>query len=213
MNDSLGRIHPQRRTGNERLHSRGYSVHDKATLLNFWEWYGSDILNNTERGIFAEYIVAFAINGVTVMSDAREGWDSYDLISPDGVKIEVKSSGYKQSWKQEKESIPTFDIARKLVWDAETDTFSDDQVRSADVYVFCLYNPRAAYAPNMLDPLDVSQWDFFVLPTYVLEKNAPEQKSIGISGLNRLGARKVPFDQIRSTICEMISLSDRTTVT
>ena len=27
-------------------------------------------------------------------------WESYDLLSPEGIKIEVKTSAYIQSWKQ-----------------------------------------------------------------------------------------------------------------
>ena len=205
MNYSLGRIPPHRRKGSERLHSRGKFLDDDATLLNFWEWYASDIFNNTERGVFAEYIVALAVKDRRVFEKAREGWDTFDLLMTDGIKIEVKSSGYIQSWRQERESIPTFDIARKLSWDPDTDTFSDDQVRPADIYVFCLYNRRARDAPNTLDPLDVSEWDFYILPTATLEREVPEQKTIRLGGLNRLGARKVAFGQIHDAIREMLS--------
>lgn len=31
------------------------------TLLDFWRWGFSDVLNNTTRGIFAEYLVATAL--------------------------------------------------------------------------------------------------------------------------------------------------------
>ena len=205
MSGSLGRIRPHRRRGNELLHSAGKLIHPNATMQNFWEWYGSDILNNTERGVFAEYIVALAVSDDRVMTDAREGWESYDLLSSDGTRIEVKSSAYIQSWRQMSESSPIFDIARKLAWDADTDTFSDEQVRSSDIYVFCLYNRRASASPDSLDPLDVTQWDFFILPTSVLDREVLEQKTINLGGLDRLGARKVSFGQIHETIREMLA--------
>lgn len=205
MSGSLGRIRPHRRSGDEYLHSAGELIHPDANLQNFWEWYGSDILSNTERGVFAEYIVAHAVGDESVMTDAREGWESYDLLSSDGTKVEVKSSAYIQSWRQMSESNPIFDIARKLAWDANTDTFSDEQVRSSDIYVFCLYNRRASVSPNTLNPLDVAQWDFFILPTSVLDRKVPKQKTISLGGLDSLGARKVSFEQIHDTIREMLA--------
>ncbi|MDE2687700.1 MAG: hypothetical protein OXI16_09440 [Chloroflexota bacterium] len=208
MNELLGHIAPWRRTGDERLHAEGKPVHDDATLLNFGQWYGSDILNNTESGALAEYIVAQAIGDKRVTEGVRETWDFYDVVTSDDAKVEVKSSAYIQTWGQKEEYTPRFDIARKS-WDPTP----SNAVRLSDVYIFCLHNRRVTDALYALDPIDVSQWDFYILQTSTLEREVPNQNSIGIARLNRLGARKVPFDQIRSTICEMISQSDSTTVT
>ena len=101
-NDSLGRIYPKRRKGCDQLHKGGTPIHCNATLQNFWEWYASDIFSNVERGIFAEYIVAVGVGDNRIMTEARDGWGPYDLLSSDGIKIEVKSSGYIQDWPQKK---------------------------------------------------------------------------------------------------------------
>ena len=205
MNRALKPIYSSRRRDTDYIHMDGDRVASGATLLNFWEWYGSDLLNNAARGAFAEYIVAIAVGDDRVFEKVRDGWDPFDLLMSGVVKIEVKSLAYIQNWLQRKEYSPTFDIARKFAWDARAGTYSDTQIRSSDVYVFCLYNRRAADAGDTLDPLNVSQWDFFILPTLVLEREVPEQKTISIGGLKRLGARKVSFEQIHDTIGEMLA--------
>ena len=44
------------------------------------------------RGLLAEYIVAHALD----LADAvRSEWDAYDLLLPNGIKIEVKSRNYR----------------------------------------------------------------------------------------------------------------------
>ena len=50
---SLGIIPPTRLTGMESL--------PKGILLDFWQWPGSDLLSNTFRGAYAEYLVALAV--------------------------------------------------------------------------------------------------------------------------------------------------------
>ena len=80
-----------------------------STITNFWQWAYSDILSNRNRSIFAEYLVAKALN---LDNTARIEWDSKDL-SYKGINIEVKSSAYAQSWGQNKESKISFDIEKK----------------------------------------------------------------------------------------------------
>lgn len=95
------------------------------TLLDFYRWAYSDLLNNTTRGILAEYIVGTAIG---LKKDAiREEWADYDLLTEDGIKIEVKSSAYIQSWAQKKYSTISFSIAPTTSWDAESNTFGHDK--------------------------------------------------------------------------------------
>ena len=53
-----------------------------ATVGDFWAWAYSDILTNTSRGIFAEFLVGKALG---VVEGARPtGWNDFDL-SYDGV--------------------------------------------------------------------------------------------------------------------------------
>ena len=83
------------KTGKELLRTNGTKT--AFSLLDFWRWDASDLLNNTTRGRLTEFIVGSAV-GVD-FSTPRQEWDNYDLDTPSGIKIEVKSSAYIQSWK------------------------------------------------------------------------------------------------------------------
>ena len=119
------------------------------------------------------------------------------MITPGGIKVEVKSSAYVQTWKQEKLSDIKFDIAPKRSWDAATNTSAEKPTRSADVYVFAVH---AHKDQATLDPMDVAQWEFFVLPTQVLDDRVPGQKTINLSSLLKLGPGKVAFEGLGDAI-------------
>lgn len=78
-----------------------------AQLVDYWSWAHSDLIGNTERGGLAEYIVACALG---IQKKERVAWDKYDLLSEEGIAVEVKASGYIQTWEQEKLSNITFGI-------------------------------------------------------------------------------------------------------
>lgn len=109
------------------------------SILDFWIWAASDVLNNTLRGTVAEYIVSQATRAQALV---RIEWDTVDITTPEGIKIEVKSAAYLQSWHQKRPSAISFGIAKKRPWDPETNQYGETRVRSADVYVFCLLTPK-----------------------------------------------------------------------
>jgi hypothetical protein len=61
--------------------------------------------------------------------------------------------------------------------------------RQADVYVFALFAHREL---ETLDPLDVSQWCFFVVPTSTLDARTRSQHSITLKTLKGL-ADELPY--------------------
>jgi len=85
---TLPRILTLRRSGGERF-SYGETQLD-FSVLDFWRWSASDLLGNTARGRLAEYIVARAIG--LGLDDVQNEWESFDLVTRSGIKIEVKSS-------------------------------------------------------------------------------------------------------------------------
>jgi hypothetical protein len=89
----LGRIYPKRETGGE-VFRRG-KVKLPFDLLSFWKWSCSDLVSNATRGILAEYIVARALG--LAKNGVRDEWAAYDLCTPEGIKIEVKSAAYLQN--------------------------------------------------------------------------------------------------------------------
>ncbi len=192
MPDPLGQYRPEPLSGDEQLPVG-------ATVRDFWGWIGSDLVGNTTRGLFAEYLVGLAV-GAFAGEDTdgvRDEWGKHDIETPDGVTIEVKSAAYLQTWLQKKESTPSFGIARTQAWDNTTGSSSEEKARWSDVYVFCLLHHRSKAT---LNPLDVGQWTFFVLPTAVLDAEVGEQKSIGLRRLRDLGASEVSFGGIARAV-------------
>ena len=171
-------------TGNEHFTYEGMPA--GILLSDFWAWNSSDLLNNTLRGALAEFLVASAIGIDT--SEARQDWTPYDLLSPSGRKIEVKCSAYLQSWNADRLSKIQFSIRPARSWDSEND-FSDDVKRWSDLYVFCLY----ASKDRSETPLQLEQWEFYLLPTSVLDIRCKDQKSISLSSLLSLSPAKATY--------------------
>ena len=98
-------IKAERKLGSEKLHED--SSETGIALLEFWQWSASDLSSNATRGLLAEFIVAKALGS---RQEVRAEWDSYDVLSQDGIKVEVKSAAYIQSWHQRALSRISFGI-------------------------------------------------------------------------------------------------------
>lgn len=192
MMSDLGPIKSQAKTGDELFHAKG-SVLDK-NLLSFWQWSSSELVGNALRGMLAEYIVAMDL-GCT--DGVRQEWDAYDLETADGIKVEVKSAAYLQRWKQDDYSKIQFSIATTYGWDASTNTSSEQKVRQSDIYVFCVLKHKDQATVN---PLNMEQWDFYVLPTVVLDMKLGKQKTLSLSRLMELEPLKVEHGNIGHAI-------------
>lgn len=94
MTDPFPKLEITKKTGSERFHTGGSEV--DFDVLDYWRWSSSDFVSNVTRGVLAEYIVARAV-GVST-AEIRDEWAMYDLETPDGITIEVKSAAYVQSW-------------------------------------------------------------------------------------------------------------------
>ncbi|RNI32244.1 hypothetical protein EFA69_02645 [Rufibacter immobilis] len=172
-------------------------------LLDFWQWSMSDLLNNTSRGRLAEYIVATALG---VSDKVRVEWDAYDLIAQNGSKIEIKSSAYIQSWHIGKLSSICFDIRPTVEWNIKTRKYEGEAKRRSDFYVFSLLHHRDKETVN---PLDLDQWTFFILPTSVLDEKVPFQKKIALSSLKGLGPEECKYGQIKQVLDRLIVIDSK----
>ncbi|MEJ6980532.1 VRR-NUC domain-containing protein [Pedobacter sp. P351] len=190
--NSLEKIAAILKTGEERLKYNG--VNTKYALLDFWKWSVSDILSNATRGRFAEFIVATACN--IDIRQIRDEWSAYDLETSDGIKIEVKSAAYIQSWFQSSLSKISFSTKASLAWDSLTNIQSTVKSRSADVYVFCLLHHDIKHT---VDPLDLNHWEFYVLSTAELNNYTRSQHSISLKSLRGLTSA-IQYDQLDGEI-------------
>jgi hypothetical protein len=190
--ESLARIGVSRQTGAEPFTAAGRPV--GPTVADFWGWSRSDLLDNTERGVLAEFIVATALE---IPADGvREGWATWDLTTPGGVRVEVKSAAYLQSWAQKELSRISFNTPKTLAWDADGGGFANIARRHAQVYVFALL---AHTNKATVNPLDLDQWVFYVLPTAILDGRTRSQQSITLRTLETL-ATAVGFAELRQAV-------------
>jgi len=191
MPANLGRLRPKRMTGAEPF--RAGSMALDFDLLSFWQWNCSDLVSNATRGVLAEYLVARALG---IVDGIRDEWAAYDLITPEGIKVEVKSAAFLQSWHQEKLSVISFRTPKTRAWDSETNILSEKRQRQADVYVFALLSNKDKAT---VDPLDVTQWEFYVVPTRVLNDRQRSQHSITLPSLKRL-TQSVTYEELSDAV-------------
>ena len=191
-NSPLGRVKCGLRTGEEKLRKSGRDL--KISLLDFWRWSSSDLLSNTARGIFAEFVVAAAL-GIP-FEEIRDEWAPYDLETPEGIKVEVKSAAFIQSWHQTAASKISFVAPKKRSWNPETNKLETEIRRHADVYVFALLFEQQ----SVPDPLNLDHWEFYVLPTAVLNARTESQRSINLRSLHALSGGPVSYDRLKDAV-------------
>jgi hypothetical protein len=187
-------ILPRRRNGSESLTDAGAPL--GVELSDFWAWSTSDLIDNTTRGRLAEFIVATAVGVPT--TGVQDSWAAWDLTmpGPEPIRIEVKSAAYLQRWRQKRYSLIQFSTRKTLAWDAETDVMETVPRRHAQVYVFALLAHKES---ETLDPLEVSQWHFFVLPTRILDSRTRSQHSITLPSLKKL-TNEIHFSELAKAV-------------
>ena len=183
------------KTGSEPFHSGGVPIN--RTLLDFWRWSSADLISNTLRGVLAEYLVACALN---LPQEARVEWDAFDLRTPSGLKVEVKSAAYLQSWDQTAPSKVRFGISPTRAFDEATNSYAEKRKRQADIYVFCLLHHQDKAT---VDPLDMSQWTFYLLAAAALDAKMPAQKSITLASLLKMNPVQCAYQELVQAIAGM----------
>ena len=153
-------------------------------LDNYYKWASGNLVDNRNRGIFAEWLVGQALNALQD-EDTRVEWDGVDLRYKN-LGIEIKASGRSQTWDPPTATVPRFGIPKNnQVWDSEKGTvvLFDPPERNADIYVFCLHQSIPATKENVANP---ETWSFWVVATHMIDEKLGDQKSLGIPTLNEL---------------------------
>jgi hypothetical protein len=187
----LPKIKPVKKSGNEPFYH-----HEKPldfNLKDFWSWNQSNLLDNTMRGVLAEFIVKEALG---IKEGVRTEWECYDLKTESGIKVEVKSAAYIQSWKQKGYSKIQFGIG-KTISDTTNPAFDGISRRWSDYYIFCVLDHKDQ---NTVDPLNLDQWIFYVLKTEVLNSKVPDQNKINLSSLLKLNPVKTNYYKLKNQI-------------
>lgn len=191
--------------GNENLINDGEYM--PFTMLNFWQWAYSNLIHNMLRGTFADFVVKCALDtgGIITRSEIGTGLEPYDLEGPiipstgKTSRIEVKSAAFVQTWDIKHPDRANFSIAPATLPD-ETGDFvkGTPRQRNNDVYVFTLYTAK----DKRCNILDLSWWEFYVLPTYKIEgdKDLRTQKTISLKRV-----REICQVQSFNTLCSAIA--------
>jgi hypothetical protein len=188
----LTALHKHLKTGEEQFSIDGKPIGFR--LKDFWQWSVSDLISNATRGRLAEFIVATALR--IDLKEARDEWRAYDLLTLEGIKIEIKSAAYVQSWNQKKLSVITFNTKASRYWDSETNIQSKDSKRQADVYIFCLLKHADK---STINPLVLEQWEFYVLSRRDLEGYKRSKVSITLKSLQKLTSM-VTYDSLKDAV-------------
>lgn len=191
-NAGFPRLDVERKKGDERFCSKGKPL--DFNLLGFWRWSASDLVSNAMCGILAEYIVA---NALGIADGLRTEWDAFDLLTKDGIKIEVKSAAYLQSWYHKELSKITFSIRQTRLLDANTNELSTELKRQADIYVFCILHHQEKHSIN---PLNLDQWTFYILRSSVLDEKLLIQKTLRLAGLLKLNPHTAKYEELAGYI-------------
>lgn len=179
------------------------TVNGKETdieILDFWAWNNSDLLNNTLRGAYAEFLVSKALGVDTSMS--RIDWDAYD-VNYGPIRIEVKCSAYLQAWEQKQLSTIAFSIAPAQAWTPQ-DGYDGKPLRHSDFYIFCLLNCQDK---EKVEPLNLDQWDFYVVPTKRIDEKCGKLKRLTLKVLESLSPDKCSFYELKSVVDRLWSES------
>lgn len=197
----------------------------EGSASDFWRWALSDWQSARTRAQLAEYYVRRALG---LQNEQAPEWEYVDIHMQNGTKIEVKSASLIQPQIKEL-TRPSFDIKiREMVWINERQNtpweiqqlakrenaqwrqekgggwlISEPPRRWADCYVFCVVNSTDLNAYN---PLDISQWDFYVLATHKINERFRDQKTVSLNRLEQEGVTPVTFVALKAEIDKIICL-------
>lgn len=150
------------------------------TVNDFWRWSYSDLNDGLCRSALSEFIVATSLEVPNLNHGlSRTLKRPYDLISQEGYRIEIKSAAYNESLDEEHPDSISFGIAPGRTGRNE---INFPLRRSSDVFVFCVC--KSVFENET--PLNLDLWDFYVLPTCVLDEKKPFCKTITLQSLIRL---------------------------
>lgn len=183
----------QHLTGHEAFH-----IADRMTeldVLDFWRFEYSNLLNQQDR--IAEYLVAKALG--KVKADNTDFWALYD-IDYQGVRIEVKQTSYMHPWNRDGEYSDqrTFSVAKAYTRYKDT---TSEWKRQCDVYVFCV---NTGTTKETAHPLDLTHWEFYVIPTSVINAVCGNNKSISLNRVKKLAGHHCKWEELQSHINNLL---------
>lgn len=180
-----------------------------TTVKDFWAWSMSRLMGDGPRGDLAEFIVNTALGVDTTIP--KKGWGECDIIydrhrfGEDPLRIEIKCSTYLQAWERPSLSKPVFSIAKTINCDIGEyeggyryiGRDGSPPQRRSELYIFCLF---AATERELADPMKLDQWEFYIVPTKLINEKLGDQRKISLQGIERLGISKCGYNGIKAIV-------------
>lgn len=169
------------------------------TAVDYWQYQFSNIWDLYEE--VAEFIVGKAL-GLKKPTN-KNGSTLFD-IEYNGKRVEVKATAYYHSWRGDNKfsEARTFSIAETI---GQHDEREPIPVRHNDVYVFCLNTGKTE---KDADPFEMSHWEFYVVPTRVINEVCEHNKSITLGRLKSITPKygKVSYSGLKTAIEEALKV-------
>ena len=167
-------------------------------FLDFWKFHYSNIYDLQDK--IAEFIVSKALGIDEAQND--QYWTLWDVSYRD-KRIEVKETSYYHSFNQEgkvsKQRV--FGITKANGSYDPTKSGNSEFCRQNDVYVFCLNTGNTRESSN---PLNLNNWEFYIVPTAVINEKCENNKTISLGRIKSLGFSAKRYDEIRTEIDKII---------
>ena len=175
---------------------------DKAELefdyADFWRFHYSNIYSL--HGEIAEFVVARAL-GVTE-SQNSEYWTLWDTTYRN-KRIEVKATAYYHLWNSNGNISKqrTFGITKANGSYDPANSGNNEFCRQNDIYVFCLNTGETRETSN---PLNLNNWEFYVVPTVVIDEKCGDNKTISLGKIKKLGFFAKRYNELKKEIDKFI---------
>jgi hypothetical protein len=167
-------------------------------FLDFWRFHYSNIYDLQDK--IAEFIVSKALGVNEAQND--QYWTLWDVSYRD-KRIEVKETSYYHSFNQKgkvsKQRV--FGITKANGTYDPAKSGNSEFCRQNDVYVFCLNTGDTREASN---PLNLNNWEFYIVPTAVINEKCGNNKTISLGRIKGLGFSAKRYDEIRAEIDKII---------
>ena len=172
----------------------GLPANLKRNVGDFWQWAYSDVLQNTTRGVLAEYILAVLLE---IDQQPRVPWDAYDLKLKDGTTVEVKTMSKLQGWAQQKLTTPAVILKPTREWDFKTGKMKLEPSFNAQVYAICYFT---AETHEEADPLNLDQWRFYFLSRNKLISILDGRKTLSLKHLEAAGVPAYRASEVKDAL-------------
>lgn len=164
-------------------------------ILDFWRFRYSERFDLQDT--IAEYIVSKAL-GIDKATNT-EMWTLFDILYR-GKRIEIKETSYFHAWQSDEEpksNTRVFSITKAYGKYKDSSSVFE---RQNDIYVFCLNTGKTR---ETSDPLILEHWEFYVVPTSLINKECGDGKTVSLGRLRKM-VKSVGYGELKAAVDRIV---------